>query len=203
MPVDEELYSAIIANDLKRVKTLVKDNNINLTYAINRQKESPLTCAVNLRLTKIIDYLLTLNVDIDQTNLNDMTPLMVACCDGQVKGSKIALKLIANGANVNYVRESDEMTALKFAVGSCKPEVIQALIEKKADFNGPEGTDQTAFILAARYNDVDSLKILLDAGANPHIPCQLGWAKGLNALEVAKLEKSKKSIAFLSEIYGT
>ncbi|GHG07379.1 ankyrin repeat domain-containing protein [Thalassotalea marina] len=203
MSESQEFFNAISNNDLKTAKDLFKNRNVDINFSEPNFNNTPLSYAAYLGLTKCVDYLLSINADLNKPCGLGLTPLMTACCGGKVKGSKIALKLIEKGADVNYIRKSDEMTALKFAVGSCSSEVIKALIDNGADIDGPNDTDQTAFILAARYNDIESLKILLDAGANPNITCKLGWANGLNALEVAKLEKSKKSIAFLSSIYGT
>ena len=53
----------------------------------------------------------------------DMTPLMKACSSGKAKGSRVALRLLEANADVNYISKSHEMTALKFAVHSCTPEV--------------------------------------------------------------------------------
>ena len=83
-----------------------------------------------------------------------MTHLMHACSCGGKKGSLVAEELIQAGANVSYVRKSDDMTALKFAVGSTTPQVIQALIDHGAEVDGPSGTSQTALMLAARKDDV-------------------------------------------------
>jgi hypothetical protein len=49
----------------------------------------------------------------------DMTPLMHICSDFGRPTAEIISMLIQAGANVNYVRESDEMTALKFAADEC------------------------------------------------------------------------------------
>ena len=78
---------------------------------------------------------------------------------------RVALRLIEVGADVRYVRKSDEMTALKFAVDRCSPEVLQALIDHGADVDGPRGTEQTALMLAARANNVESLRVLVNNGA--------------------------------------
>ena len=89
------------------------------------------------------------------------------------------------------------MTALKFAVGSCKPEVIEALVQGGADIDGPKNSEQTALILAARNNNVEALKILVKSGADTTIKCKLPWADGLTALGLAKLEKHKKATQYL------
>ena len=63
--------------------------------------------------------------------------------------------------------DSDEMTALKFAVKRCKPEVIRHLIDEGAPVDGPKRTRQTALVLAARANNVENVKVLIDNGADP------------------------------------
>lgn len=203
MSENEEFFSAISNNDLKAAKNLVKNSNVDINYSEPRFGKTPLSYSAYLGLTKCTDYLLSLNADLNKPDGNDMTPLMVACSNGQAKGSKIALKLIESGANVNYVRKEDEMTALKFAVGSCKPEVIGALVQGESDVDGPQNTDQTALMLAARNNNVEALKILVKAGANTALECKLPWAEGLTALGLAKLEKHKKATQYLSSVEST
>jgi len=112
----------------------------------------------------------------------------------------VALQLVAAGADVRAIRKSDEMTALKFAVGNCKPEVIQALVDHGADVDGPTGTSQTALMLPARANDVAALKILVDAGADRSLPCRLPWAEDRTALGLAELEKRRKAVEYLSSL---
>ena len=203
MSVDEEFFSAISNNDLKAAKNLYKNFDVNINFSEPNFGKTPLSYSAYLGLTKCVNYLLSVSADINKPDGNDMTPLMVACSNGQVKGSKIALRLIESGADVNYIREDDEMTALKFAVGSCKPEVIEALVHTGADVDGPENSEQTALMLAARNNDVESLKILINAGANFTLKCKLPWAEGLTALELAKLEKHKKATQYLSSLLST
>ncbi|WP_199609535.1 ankyrin repeat domain-containing protein [Flocculibacter collagenilyticus] len=203
MSVDQEFYTAIVNNDLKTAKLLIKENSVNINHTEPNFNKTALSSSAYLGLTKCVDYLLSIGVDIDKTDGLDMTPLMTACSSGKVKGSRVALKLIEHGANVNYVREDDEMTALKFAVGDCKPEVIEALIQAGADIDGPQNSEQTALMLAARNNHISALKILVEAGADIKAKCKLPWAKGLTALDLAKLQNHKKASQYLSSIDGT
>jgi len=129
-----------------------------------------------------------------------MTALMQACSWGKVKGEKIAFLLMEAGANVKYIRQADEMTALKFAAKRSHPEVLQALIDRGADIDGPADTKQTALMLAARYNHVEALKVLIKNGANTSLECKLPWANNSTALGLAKLEKNRKAVKFLSEL---
>ena len=162
-----------------------------------QQGDSALHTAAFSGQLRSVDFLISASANLDQLGRNDLTPLMIACNVGAVKGSGIALKLIEAGANVRYVRKSDEMTALKFAVNRCSPDVIQALIDHGADIDGPRGTEQTALMLAARANNVESLKVLVKNGAKLSLKCKLPWAEGRTAEGLAELEKRQKALAYL------
>src|SRR5207302_9346179 len=114
-----------------------------------------------------------------------LTPLMCACSRGGRDGSRVALLLISAGGDVTVIRQSDEMTALKFAATECEPEVIQALIDKGANVDGPGNTDQTALMLAARGNNLGALRVLIRNGADPRRKCGLRWAEGRTAAWLA------------------
>ena len=107
------------------------------------------------------------------------------------------MRLMQAGADVKYVRASDEMTALKFAVKSCPAEVIQALIDHGAEVDGPRGTDQTALMLAARSNNVAALKVLVNNGADISLHCKLKWAGGRTAEGLAELERQRAALVYL------
>jgi ankyrin repeat protein len=150
--------------------------------------------------TRVVDFLIDFGADLNTLDSNELTPLMCACSNGKIKGSKIALMLIEAGADVKYVRKSDQMTALKFAVESCSPEVIQALIDRGASVDGPRGSNQTALMLAARANNVESLKVLIRNGADPTLRCKLRWADGRTAEGLAELERRRDALAYLQSL---
>ncbi len=199
MKLEEEFHKAISNNDIKTAKKLSLEPGLDANYSLPPFDKTPLSNAAGLGLAASVDFLLSLDVDINKADGNHMTPLMNACSAGKAKGSKIALKLIESGANVNYVRSDDDMTALHFAVIGCKPEVIAALIEHGAELDGPANAEETALMLAARNNNVAALEILINAGANYKLKSKLSWAKGLTPLGIAKEAKHRKSVEFLSK----
>ncbi|MBM3983400.1 MAG: hypothetical protein FJ304_24650 [Planctomycetes bacterium] len=161
---------------------------------------SALHTAARCGKVRSVDFLVTAGANLNLLDHNDFTPLMCACSRGKVEGSTVALRLIQAGADVRYVRKSDEMTALKFAVGSCSPKVLQALIDGGAQVDGPRGTEQTALMLAARKNNVASLRVLVKNGARLSLKCKLPWAEGRTAEGLAELEKRKKALAYLRSL---
>jgi ankyrin repeat protein len=158
--------------------------------------------AVGLGLIRSTDFLIRAGADLNATDRMDLTPLMSACSRGKVKGSRVALRLIEAGADVRYVREADEMTALKFAVHTCPPEVIQALIDHGAEVDGPPGSDLTALMIAARSNNVGALQVLVANGADVSLRCKLRWAGGRTAEGLAELEGQRAALVYLRQVRG-
>lgn len=150
---------------------------------------------------KEIDRLIRLGANLNVVDEDDLTPLMCACSWGGVAGMRIAIKLIKAGADVNYVRADDEMTALGLAASDSRPEVVQALLEHGAEVEGPPGTEQTPLMLAARKNNVEAIKLLIAAGADVNRPCGLPWAVGRTTLWLAEQEGAKRAAAYLRKVH--
>lgn len=192
----DALVAAAANSKLKEIKLLLQDG-VDINGRDSAFKRTALGAAASLGLTGSVKLLISLKADLNVTDGNGLTPLMKACSAGLVKGSKVAMMLIEAGADVHYVRSSDEMTALKFAAKSCTPEVIQALIDRGADIDGPPGTDLTALMMAARENHVQAIAVLLKNGANPDLKCALPWAQGRTAEGLAELEGRKDAQNYL------
>ena len=197
----EEAFLISSGNGNLKAMKLLLESGTNIDTKLGEFNSTALTTAAYLNLKTVTTFLIQNGANMNLSGGgNNMTPLMLACSNGKSKGSAIALMLIQAGANVNHVRESDLMTALKFAVKRAKPEVVQALIDAGADIDGPKGSKLTALMLAARHDNVDALKTLIENGANPSIQSKLKWADGYTALDLAKLEKCKKAELYLSTI---
>jgi len=188
------------ANSLFKEMQLLLDEGVDIDGIADYSKSTALATAAGLGLIRSVNFLLERGADIDRPGCFDLTPLMQACSIGKAKGSRVALRLIEANADVRYIRKSDEMTALKFAVKECSPEVIQALIDSGADVDGPPGTDQTALMIAARANNVDALKVLVQNGADVSLPCKLRWAENRTAYGLAVLENCRKAAAYLKDL---
>jgi ankyrin repeat protein len=161
------------------------------------REDTPLHTAVHLNKAREVQDLIASGANLNALDSMDLTPLMCACSNGKAMGSRIALLLIEAGADVNYVRQDDDMTALMFAVHTGTPELIQTLIDRGALVEGPPGTDQTPLMIAARAGHVEGLKVLVRNGADIHRPCKLPWAGNRTAEGLAELEKRKKAVDYL------
>jgi ankyrin repeat protein len=161
------------------------------------REDTPLHTAAHLNKAREVQDLIASGANLNALDSMDLTPLMCACSGGKTMGSRIALLLIEAGADVNYVREDDDMTALMFAVHTGTPELIQTLIDRGALVEGPPGTDQTPLMIAARAGHVEGLKVLVRNGADIQRPCKLPWAGDRTAEGLAELEKRKKAVEYL------
>ncbi|WP_010583682.1 ankyrin repeat domain-containing protein [Schlesneria paludicola] len=195
----DALAIAAGAGMIKQMQLLLADGT-DINGVASFPQVTPLASAAGDGVIKSVEFLLKNGADINNPGPNHKTPLMHACSCGGKKGSQVAAALIKAGADIACVRSSDEMTALKFAVGNSTPELIQMLIDHGADVDGPPGTDQTALMLAARADDVEALKVLVRNGADTSRPCKLPWAKNRTALGLAGLEKCKKAVKFLTSL---
>lgn len=121
-------------------------------------------------------------VDVDARNAQDENPLMMACLKGQVDW---VVKLIEHGADVN----KPGWAPLHYAATSGHLQIMQILLEHHAyiDAASPNGT--TPLMMAAMYSTPSSVKLLLEAGADP----MLKNALGLNAMDFARRAKHTES----------
>jgi uncharacterized protein len=181
--IDKELISAAAQGNVELVKKLI-DRGADINSQKHWTQSTPLHVASREKQIKVIEILLERNAN---------TELLT----GGVGGSRIAILLIEGGANIHYVRDSDDMTALKFAIGNSKPEVIERLLSEGVKPDSPLGTDQTALMLAARKGDTEAISLLIKYGADINYPCGLSWARNKTALWHAVNEKRKKAISLL------
>jgi ankyrin repeat protein len=179
---------------------LILDSGVHIDSVGLRSKTTALCSAVSIGSVKMVKFLVEKGAGVDVLGDNDMTPLMHACSRGKKIGFEMSLLLLNAGADVNAVRQSDDQTPLKFSIHGVNPDLIRLLLERGAEVDGPEGTSQTALMLAARNDFVDALPILIEFGADPQLKCGLKWAEGRTALGLAELEKRKKSIAYLKSL---
>lgn len=128
--------------------------------------------------------------DINAKNLTDETPLMMAALKGQLD---IATQLISKGADVN----KSGWTALHYASSGGHNALVRLLIENHAylDAESPNGT--TPLMMAAFYGTPETVKILLEAGADPTVRNQ----RGMNALNFA-LNGSRSEAANLIALFS-
>lgn len=143
------------SNDRTEIIKLLIDKGADVNITSSESSDTPLIVAININSFEIVKSLYNAGADI-----NKNMPLIMAICNSS---AEIAEFLIEKGADVNVIDE-DGTTALYYAVGSYKPQmikVIRALVDKGVDlFYGKP--DMNPLEHAVTINNIDAFKILLE-----------------------------------------
>ena len=119
-------------------------------------------CCTNETLRAIISH----NAHLDAQNINGETALALACFYRQQDSIKILLEA---GTNPN-IASTARCTSLHLAVFSdCSKKIIRAIIDHGADVNAANEDKVTALMIVSHKDNIDTIKILLKAGADPTI----------------------------------
>jgi ankyrin repeat protein len=185
------LHWAVRAGDLDMTETLLKAGA--RASAANQSGATPVLLAALNGSAAILERLIQAGAD-SNAKLSETgdTALMIAARTGKVDAVQV---LLDHGAKVNVKETWGGTTALMWAVSERHPEVAKLLVEHGADVNvksnfvpsasgrGFEGTAavlpnanqateefasgwMTALMFAAREDDLESARILIQAGAD-------------------------------------
>jgi ankyrin repeat protein len=166
------LHWAAHLSDLSAMHALVRaGGDVNAKNAFG---ETPLLLACTNGNAEMVGVLLTAGADPNLGLPSGETPLMRAAWVGSLDTIK---QLVARGADVNARENTRGQSALMWAVSERHATAARTLVEVGADvhartakdtvrFNGGvSGGSFTPLLFAARVGDVESTRILLDAGA--------------------------------------
>lgn len=129
---------------------------------------------------------------------NNVNALM---CAVRYAGSKSCLTLIKESSKfedtTNYVNCMDRYgwTALHYAVVCGREEMVELLLQNKANINLTNGMGMTPLMCAALNGKANMIRLLLEKGADPIIKDRLG----LTALEIARRKGHNDVVAVLEE----
>jgi len=180
---------------------------------------TPLHLACTNRSAAMVERLLAAGADAGATLPSGETVLMTCARAGEAGPVKA---LLAHGADVNAKEHEHQQTALMWAVAQRHPEVVELLIEARADIRarsriypqtvvgeqtqraGREELNYTVLrggatplLFAARVGDEPSARLLLKAGADPND----SQPDGVGALVLAAHSGNGRVAALLLE-YG-
>ncbi|KAK6450397.1 hypothetical protein FP744_10006647 [Trichoderma asperellum] len=123
---------------------------------------TPITVAVSLCSTEIVEYILDKGADANYTPEGATAPILYAVtpeCD-----IKIAELLLSRGANVNCANKPEEYTPLHLAYDM--PDFATLFLKHGADINATSRYG-TVLMLVAKWGRVDTMKILLSHKSPP------------------------------------
>jgi len=155
----EDFFRAVRADNASGVASLINrgfDPNTR-----NETGQTGLLLALREPSPRVIDVLLSSKkTDIDARNANDESPLMLAALRGQ---EDVVRKLIARDAAVN----KPGWTPLHYAATNGQIAIMKLLLENYAFIDAPSPNETTPLMMAAMYGSPQSVKLLLDEGADP------------------------------------
>jgi uncharacterized protein len=154
-------------NDLQTAELLVRagaDANV-----ANDFRMTPLSQACTNASSALVDLLLKAGANPNTPIATGETPLMTCARTGNVDAVRM---LFVHGADVNAKEPTQNQTAAMWAAAERQTQVLRTLIEVKADLNAHTKTGFTPLHFAARVGDLESARMLLDAGVDVNIRYQ-------------------------------
>lgn len=169
-------------NDVEMVKSLIAAGAN--AKAANRYGATPLSEAAAVGNPEIIEALLKAGADPNTRDTSDgETVLMVTSRSGNAEAVRA---LLQHGADVNATESYRGQTALMWAAAEKHPAVVKLLLDHGADWKIVSSYRETrlpklsaassvtpfarggftAFLFAAREGDIETAKVMLDAGVN-------------------------------------
>jgi len=176
------LHWAAHWNDAEAVNLLIKAGAN--AKSVNRYGATPLSEAAPMGNAAIIEELLKAGADPNtRTTADGETVLMTSARAGNVDAVKA---LLSHGADVNAKEAYKGQTALMWAAAEGHPQIVKLLLEHGADWKIQSSFRETkipklsaassvspisrggltAFLFAAREGDLETAKVMLDAGVD-------------------------------------
>src|SRR5262249_24358421 len=148
-------------NDLHTAELLVRAGaDANLA---NDFRMTPLSQACTNASSAFVDLLLKAGANPNTPIATGETPVMTCARTGNADAVRT---LLVHGADVNAKEPTQNQTAAMWAAAERHTHVLRTLIEMKADLNAHTRTGFTPLHFAARVGDVETARMLLDAGVD-------------------------------------
>jgi len=174
-------------NDLETARLLIRSGADPNTS--NGFRMSPLSEACANGSAALVDLILKAGGNPNTPIATGAPPIMTCAKTGNVEAVRA---LLVARADVNATEPSQNQTALMWAAAERHPAVVQALIEAKADLLAHTKSGFTALHFAAREGDIESARLLLDAGVSVDVRAQ-----GATPLLVATMRGQVSAALFL------
>ena len=187
---DLRLARAAAAHDWQTVRALVEEGaDVNAARA---DGATPLLWAAHWDALEAVDLLLTAGADVDAADDHGVTPLERAA-----ENASLAMveALLGAGADPNVAQMSG-LTPLMTAARTGNVAIVKALVTGGGDANAEtKETKSTALMWAVSEAHRDVVRVLLAAGADPHVSTTNGFTPLLYAARNGDIETAKALIA--------
>jgi len=155
------LMLAVERNDVELATLFVRAQaRVN---AANDYGATALSVAASNGNSALITLLLEAHADPNKALLSGETPLMTAVDAGNAEAARL---LLAHGADVNARETKGGQDALMWAAANREPAIVTLLLAHGADARARSKRGFTPLLFAAQQGDVESGRLLLQAGAD-------------------------------------
>jgi len=145
---------------VENVRDLIK-NGAEVNAFHDEDRMTCLMAAADRNKPEIIKLLVASGSWVDAEDNSGKTALMYAAYNLEAVEVLVSL-----GADVNVKHEDSLLTPLMLAANAGASEVVDALIRAGADLNAHDSSGETALIHALCTRDLESVKMLIKAGAD-------------------------------------
>lgn len=161
----EPLVQAAYKNDLTAVKQLIA-HNANVNARDETEAATALHVAVSNGNLEIVQLLLDHGARVNARDGLRRTPLMLIDDDANLE---LVQKLLDYRAKVNLADAGGDTVLTLAAAASVKPEILKLLLVHKARIDKQNDAGKTALMNAAESGELENVRALLEAGANPNL----------------------------------
>lgn len=157
--VSDDFYSAIRANDMKRL-TLLAQCCADVNTA-DRLGETPLMYAATVGSLDAMKFLVEKGANVNAQSASGATALIWSATDL----AKVRF-LLEHGANVNLATKRGRTALLIAAMSDKSYDIVKLLIDKGADVKAVDFLHTTPLRGAVLGNDTRTIRLLIDAGVD-------------------------------------
>ena len=185
----DTFYSAIRANDLTRLQTLL-NGGASPDVPDPRGGATPLMYAAAIGTVEAMTLLLDKGADANASNSGGATALMWAATDI----SKVKL-LLSRGADAKAMSQRGRTALFIAARNDSSSGIVKLLMAAGADPRAGDAAKMTVLHSAAAGNDTDTIRLLVDAGADVNAADALGFTPLIHSAGHQNIEAVKLLLA--------
>lgn len=164
-------------------------------YAADPDGRTPFMLAVGAHDFTAAERMLREGADIDAAVFGGATALHLAVLDNAPETVRF---LLEHGADVNAPdRFFNGETPLMYASGENCGDIIRDLLKHHADLEKRNELDKTALVIAVESSSRDSVRLLLEAGADPNVVVRQAEGLRLPLSIVAVVQKDPEILRML------
>lgn len=159
------LHRAVASGTLAQVRHALSASTADINQQ-DRWGETPLHLAVCRSRPDAARLLLEAGADVNMRNHFGETPLVLAATNQKHENSHTVRMLLAYHSDPNLATD-DGRTALHALVSMGDPELLQLAVDAGGSLEHRDADGRTPLLTACTYTSADSLKVLIEAGADP------------------------------------